>query len=336
VSTAGGVRGPHSLRPCVPSDVPRLAAMRRSREEWMEQQGIAQWRVGSLGAAQISLEVARGEWHVLEPGGSREDHRAFDAAARLVDDDPFFWSQHERAEEPALYVHGLMTDPSAKGLGLGAQLLELAWAEAGRRGARWLRLDCAPHLLDYYRPLGFTPVGRKETDEFVTLLLEKPAPTAPSPSALAIDAAGQRLLSFTHADEPRADRVGDLACPLALVVVRVGDRVLLGKNRWRRSWELPGGICEAGETPREAAARELEEETGLAADPRDLAWEGLAEFALVGPDRRELAAVFGLRLPTEPTIGPSDELTDVAWFDLDHAPEDSAPLDLEIARIVSA
>ncbi|MBK0331640.1 NUDIX domain-containing protein [Brachybacterium sp. MASK1Z-5] len=301
----------------------------------MEQQGISQWRIGSLDTAQISVEVARGEWHVLDPDGTPDRPGEFEAAVRLVDDDPYFWSQHERAEESALYVHGLMTDPSAGGRGLGAQLLDLAWAEAGRRRARWLRLDCAPHLLDYYRPKGFTPVGRKETDEFVTMLLEKPAPGDPAPPVLAVDDKGQRLLSFAHSDEPRTDHVGDLACPLALVVVRAGDRVLFGKNRWRKSWELPGGICNEGETPREAAARELEEETGLMADPRDLGWEGLAQFALKGPARRELAAAFSLRLPAKPTVGPSDELTDVGWFGLDRVPADVAPLDLEIARIAS-
>jgi 8-oxo-dGTP diphosphatase len=39
-------------------------------------------------------------------------------------------------------------------------------------------------------------------------------------------------------------------------------RVLLVHHRWR-GWVPPGGKVEAGETPREAAARELEEETGL-------------------------------------------------------------------------
>lgn len=42
-------------------------------------------------------------------------------------------------------------------------------------------------------------------------------------------------------------------------------RVLLVKHRWR-AWVPPGGKVEAGETPREAAGRELFEETGIRAE----------------------------------------------------------------------
>ncbi len=38
----------------------------------------------------------------------------------------------------------------------------------------------------------------------------------------------------------------------------------------RAQWALPGGRCDAGETPVEAALRELHEELGLAIDPADV------------------------------------------------------------------
>jgi 8-oxo-dGTP diphosphatase len=56
-----------------------------------------------------------------------------------------------------------------------------------------------------------------------------------------------------------------VACGVALVVTH-RQRVLFGKRPCGSTgfeWQLPGGWIAAGESPREAAARELLEETGL-------------------------------------------------------------------------
>lgn len=45
------------------------------------------------------------------------------------------------------------------------------------------------------------------------------------------------------------------------VIVKVNDRYLVGYNNWRKQWELPIGGIEKGESAREAAMRELYEET---------------------------------------------------------------------------
>lgn len=49
----------------------------------------------------------------------------------------------------------------------------------------------------------------------------------------------------------------------ALVAIYVGRALLLVKSSYRDEWNLPGGSVNPGETPDEAAQREMEEEIGL-------------------------------------------------------------------------
>ena len=51
----------------------------------------------------------------------------------------------------------------------------------------------------------------------------------------------------------------------ALVAVSVGGELLLVRSPYRAEWNFPGGGVRIGETPLDAARRELQEEVGLAA-----------------------------------------------------------------------
>ncbi|MCL1636139.1 NUDIX domain-containing protein [Luteimonas sp. SX5] len=69
----------------------------------------------------------------------------------------------------------------------------------------------------------------------------------------------ERLLSVNEMGEAAA-AVLPVAFPL--VIGRSDLGYLLVHNAMRGVWELPGGFIDAGETARQCAARELEEESG--------------------------------------------------------------------------
>ena len=130
------------------------------------------------------------------------------------------------------------------------------------------------------------------------------------------DALGNHLVALEHSPEEDVD-LAAAPCPVSLVVVRAPDgRVLLGLNRWRRVWELPGGVREPNESARVTAGRELAEETGVEVTFHGLRWVGVAHFALVRPDRDERAAIYLADLPTLPDATAADgELAALAWVD---------------------
>ena len=78
------------------------------------------------------------------------------------------------------------------------------------------------------------------------------------------------------------------------------DRLLLVRTSYRRDYTLPGGLCRRGEAFRQAAARELAEETGIALPSARLSpagvFRGRFEF------RRDRAALFESRLPAAPKV----------------------------------
>lgn len=147
---------------------------------------------------------------------------------------------------------------------------------------------------------------------------------------------GNLLLSFVPGPESDLSSLDPaVPLPLALVAVVVDGRVLLGRNRWRGSWELPGGMLDQGETARSAAARELTEETGLVAE--DLVLVGVATFRLEPDQRLEHAALFRTTLGTgcDPVADfvANDEITALCWWDpASPLSDDLSPIDAWLAR----
>jgi 8-oxo-dGTP diphosphatase len=87
--------------------------------------------------------------------------------------------------------------------------------------------------------------------------------------------------------------VGELTGHVFVVVVAFDqDRLVLCRHRDRSSWETPGGHVEPGETPEEAARRELLEEAGITAGELT----ALADYDVDGVPGRAFLALTGTRV----------------------------------------
>ena len=121
---------------------------------------------------------------------------------------------------------------------------------------------------------------------------------------------------------------GALPAPVfALILARTGHGVVLVLNRVRQVWELPGGFIDPGESPRQAAIRELAEEAGCVA--RDARWLGMVEVSDV--DTR-----FGALLCCEANDAPaqfsSSETVAIDFWRHDHRPAPIGETDAWLLR----
>lgn len=87
-----------------------------------------------------------------------------------------------------------------------------------------------------------------------------------------------------------------------------------GNHPYIDCWALPGGFIEENETAYQAAARELEEETGL----KDIYLDQVYTFTKPGRDPRTwvMSIAYLALVPKLDEVSGCDDAEDAAWFDL--------------------
>ena len=117
-------------------------------------------------------------------------------------------------------------------------------------------------------------------------------------------------------------------------IVKVCGKYLIGYNIWRKQWEFPAGGIEDGETARQAAYRELFEETHQG----DLALEFKGLFKVTDSHgKQKYQAVFlGEKEALEPfTCSEGDEMSEIRLWDLKEDIGYVDELDAAIVTIVA-
>ena len=113
-----------------------------------------------------------------------------------------------------------------------------------------------------------------------------------------------RFVTLHPVREENHAALGNLRFAVVLALAPGG--IVLVFNRYRKVWELPGGLVDPGDTPRTCAMRELREEAGC--EGGAMTWLGVVE---VHDGESHLGAVYSCHLDADPGEFASDETTGV-------------------------
>ena len=114
----------------------------------------------------------------------------------------------------------------------------------------------------------------------------------------------------------------------AAVILNPKKQILLGKTTYQRThpWGLLGGGLNLGEDPEQGVVREMLEETGLKVEVKKL-------IMAKNSRARDQIGLFYLCELQDGEFCPSDEISEIAYFDVDHLP-DVYPSDIALLKLL--
>jgi 8-oxo-dGTP diphosphatase len=115
-----------------------------------------------------------------------------------------------------------------------------------------------------------------------------------------------------------AERIRSAGVPYGAhtVVYRPPGELLLVRDTTANQWVLPGGAVDGGETLRETAERELDEEAGVEVEYEGLGYLARVEIRSEGYETWGVLPVFAAEAETyDPVVDdPDGEIVDAGWF----------------------
>lgn len=119
---------------------------------------------------------------------------------------------------------------------------------------------------------------------------------------------GNQLLELERVAE---DSLKDIF--VSIMIAHYQGQTVLVYNNWRKTWELPGGRIDDGETAREAAIRECFEESGQEA--KNVAFLAQLRLEEAKDARLIKGAVFTCELTQLLSFSPNDEIAAIKLWD---------------------